>query len=158
MLKKREDSEVQMSAADFAKFNQNLFFDPTLPPDEFLLPPPSPQLLITPGELRETLQKNFKANKSTGLSKVPLQLLKHLGGGSVACFANFLNNSAVKQLPPASWRCSKVVPLYKGAGDPSDFNNYRSIAVTPPFTKIFMSIMNKRLTNHAEKNGLHAPT
>jgi hypothetical protein len=55
MLKRKEDSEVQMSAEDFATFNQKLFFDPNLPQDEFLLPPPSPQLLFTPGEVAETL-------------------------------------------------------------------------------------------------------
>lgn len=37
-------------------------------------------------------------------------------------------------------------------------DNYRSIAVTPPFTKIFMSIMNQRLTTVAKDNNLHAPT
>ena len=37
-------------------------------------------------------------------------------------------------------------------------NNYRSIAITPPFTKVFMSVMNRRLTMFAEENELHAPT
>jgi hypothetical protein len=57
-----------------------------------------------------------------------------------------------------SWRESKVVPLYKGMGDRSDSNNYRSIAVTPPFAKLFMSIMNQRLTKVAVEKQLHAPT
>jgi hypothetical protein len=37
-------------------------------------------------------------------------------------------------------------------------NNYRSIAIPPPFTKILMAIINQRLTTHAEENNLHAPT
>ena len=36
-------------------------------------------------------------------------------------------------------------------------NNYRSIAVTPPFTKLFMSVMNQRLTAVATDKELHAP-
>ena len=60
----------------------------------------------------------------------------------MAVLADFLSVSAIQQLAPVSWRETKVVPLYKGAGDKCDCNNYRSIAVTPPFTKIFMSIMN----------------
>jgi hypothetical protein len=72
--------------------------------------------------------------------------------------ADFLNDSAIQQLPPASWRSSKVIPLYKGAGDPADFNNYRSIAVTPPFAKLLMAVINRRLTVFAEENDLHAPT
>ena len=48
--------------------------------------------------------------------------------------------------------------MYKGKGDPNDFNNYRSIAITPPFTKVFMSVINRRLTDYAEAHGKHAPT
>lgn len=51
-----------------------------------------------------------------------------------------------------------MVPLYKGTGDVADFHNYRSIAVTPPFAKLFMAIMSRRLTVHAHEHGLHAPT
>ncbi len=107
---------------------------------------------IGPGELGEVLERYFKANKSSGLSPLPLQLLKHLGAGGVVGLCTFLNNSAVRQLAPQSWRDTKVVPLYKGKGDKTDMNNYRSIAITPPFTKVFMSVMNRRLTQYAEEN------
>jgi hypothetical protein len=73
---------------------------------------------------------------------MPLQCLKWLGASSIEVLAEFLNVSAIKQLAPAAWRETKVVPLYKGNGDKQDCNNYRSIAVTPPFCKLFMSIMN----------------
>lgn len=42
------------------------------------------------------------------------------------------------------------MPLYKGKGDVQDMHNYRSIAITPPFTKVFMSVINRRLTVFAE--------
>ena len=58
----------------------------------------------------------------------------------------FLNKSAIDNIPPTTWRESKITSLYKNKGNPADPNNYRSLAVTPPFTKIFMAIMNKRLT------------
>lgn len=35
-----------------------------------------------------------------------------------------------------------MTPLYKGKGDADSYNNYRSIAVTPPFAKLFMSVIN----------------
>ena len=38
------------------------------------------------------------------------------------------------------------MPLYKGQGDINNFNNYRSIAIIPPFAKLFMAVMNARLT------------
>jgi hypothetical protein len=46
------------------------------------------------------------------------------------------------------------VPLYKGDGDKMDCNNYRSIAVSPPMAKLFMAIVNRRLTKIAEDNQL----
>jgi hypothetical protein len=51
-----------------------------------------------------------------------------------------------------------VVPLYKGDGNVLDCNNYRSIAVSPPFAKLLMSIINQRITNFADENQLLAPT
>jgi hypothetical protein len=63
--------------------------------------------------------------------------------------AEFLNVSAIDQLSPTTWRETKVVPLYKGDGPTSDPANYRSIAITPPFAKMFMAVMNRRLTKKA---------
>jgi hypothetical protein len=51
-----------------------------------------------------------------------------------------------------------VVPLYKGEGNKRDCNNYRSIAVSPPFTKLLMSVLNQRLTQEADRLNLVAPT
>ena len=72
--------------------------------------------------------------------------------------ATFMNESVVDQLPPASWRATKVVPLYKGKGPRNEPENYRSIAITPPFTNLFMAVVNKRLTIKATELKLHAPT
>jgi hypothetical protein len=97
---------------------------------------------IDPFELSSVLTLNFKADKSSGLSQMPLHLLKHMGPEGTACLAELLNVSAINQLPPKSWRTSKVTPLYKGKGDMTLPDNYRSIAVTP----------------HAKAANLHAPT
>jgi hypothetical protein len=72
--------------------------------------------------------------------------------------ATFMNESAVEQLSPQSWREAKVVPLYKGVGITTDPTNYRSIAITPPFAKLYMAVVNKRLTDEATELDLHAPT
>jgi hypothetical protein len=48
--------------------------------------------------------------------------------------------------------------LYKGKGPATDPENYRSIAITPPFAKLFMAVVNKRLTIEANARDLHAPT
>jgi hypothetical protein len=66
-----------------------------LPPDVFLAPPESPELLLTVEEVGETLADHFKANKSTGLSQMPLQCLKWLGAGSIEVLTEFFNVSAI---------------------------------------------------------------
>lgn len=38
---------------------------------------------------------HFKANKSSGLSPLPLQLLKHMGRAGIEALAEFFNVSAI---------------------------------------------------------------
>ena len=142
----------------FAEFNQRLFHDPSIP-EATHIPLDSPDSqAVTVFELKEVLSQHFKANKSSGSSYMPLQVLKFLGRKNFKTLAHFLTDSSIRQVAPQSWRDTSVTPLYKGSGDSTDMNNYRSIAVTPPFTKLFMSIMTLRLTDHARVHDLHAPT
>ena len=158
MFQRGKQTATSLDLHKFADFNTQLFADASAEPDQFKSPQNVKAAAIGPEELRNVLEKHFKANRSSGLSAMPLQLLKHLSGSCMEEMASFLNNSAIEQLAPRSWRCTKVVPLYKGSGDENDMNNYRSIAITPPFTKLFMSVMNRRLTEYAEAKDLHAPT
>jgi Reverse transcriptase (RNA-dependent DNA polymerase) len=48
--------------------------------------------------------------------------------------------------------------LYKGKGNAADPENYRSIAIPPPFAKVLMATINARLTTTADILNLHAPT
>jgi len=51
---------------------------------------------------------------------------------------------------------TKVVhALFKG-GDASKFDNYRGITVRPILTKLFVMILDKRLSEWAEQHGLRA--
>jgi hypothetical protein len=81
-----------------------------------------------------------------------------MGPAGVSCLALLLNCSAIDQLAPTLWRTSKITPLYKGKGDATLPENYRSIAVAPPLSKLFMAVMNRRLTEEAVSKNLHAPT
>ena len=81
-----------------------------------------------------------------------------MGTAGIGSLATFLNESAIATAPPDSWKTAKVIPLYKGKGDASLPENYRSIAITPPLSKFFMAVMNNRLTTEATNKKLHAPT
>jgi hypothetical protein len=81
-----------------------------------------------------------------------------MGTAGIGSLATFLNESAIATAPPNSWKTAKVIPLYKGKGDASLPENYQSIAITPPLSKVFMAVMNNRLTTEATNKKLHAPT
>jgi hypothetical protein len=89
---------------------------------------------------------------------LPLQLIKHLSTQGIAILTEFLNVTAIDNEPPKSWREAKIVPIFKHKGHTSDPNNYRSIAINPPFAKLFMATINRRLTRIAKEQNLHAPT
>ncbi len=71
-------------------------------------------------------------------------------------FAPFLTSAATEWLPSADWRKLKVTPVYKGTGDPTSCDNYRSIAVMPPFAKLVMSWVNSRLESISSDRGLRS--
>jgi hypothetical protein len=158
MFKKQDTNTHTIDTTAFAHFNQTLFHDPSIPPTSFQPLEDPDNHRITPEEIIHTTKHHFRANKSSGLSPLPLQILKHFGPKAAAPLATFLTTSAITAEPPQTWRNTKIIPLYKGKGATSDMNNYRSIAIPPPFTKLFMAIINQRLTNHAEDHNIHAPT
>lgn len=158
MFKKEDHNQHKLDHQAFATFNQQLFHDPTIPPDHFSHLQVPEDHIITAEELTHVTAKHFHANKSSGLSPLPLQLIKHIGPAGNIPMARFLNESAIFNHAPQTWRNSKIIPLYKNKGSPEDMNNYRSIAIPPPFTKILMATINQRITHHAETNHLHAPT
>jgi hypothetical protein len=158
MLKQRDQGDSPIPIGAFTTFNKEIFFDEEIKPDRYspLLDPTSH--LITKDELSYILEKKFKATKSRGHSILPPHLLKFMGPAGIGSFAHFLNTSAITSAPPQSWRTAKIVPLYKGKGDATKPENYRSIAITPPIAKVFMATMNHRLTTLANAMDLHAPT
>jgi hypothetical protein len=51
---------------------------------------------ITATEVKQVLELHFNANKSTGLSSLPLQCLKWMGAQAHPTIADFLNKSAIE--------------------------------------------------------------
>ena len=81
-----------------------------------------------------------------------------MGEEALPTLAEFLSDSAITRDPPQTWTDTKVVPLYKGKGPLGDYNNFRSIAISHPFAKLFMSVINQRLTSLGIELDAHAPT
>jgi hypothetical protein len=83
MFKSRAVADVSIDAEKFAEFNQQLFYNPDITPDVFADPHATEADMITQAELSQVLTQHFKANKSSGLSELPLQCLKFLAKASV---------------------------------------------------------------------------
>jgi hypothetical protein len=84
-----------MTIAEFTKFNESIFYNPTITPDTFTPLTDSHTHHITTAELTNVLNHHFKADKSSGLSPMPLHLLKHMGPAGIKCLAQLFNTSAI---------------------------------------------------------------
>ncbi len=100
LLCKSRSSTVGVSAKQYAEFNQKLFFDESIQSDSFVLPDDLEKAKITTTEVKYVLESHFQANKSTGLSCLPLQCLKWMGKQAHPAITDFLNKSAIEQLAP----------------------------------------------------------
>jgi hypothetical protein len=146
MLKPSQTQNQDIPVAAMIEHNKKVFWNENGEEEEYTPVNNKEKNYITEEELKATLRDHYKANKSSGLSSMPLQLLKHLGTEGITLVTDFLNKSAIDNKPPTTWRESKITPIYKNKGNAADPSNYRSLAITPPFTKLFMAIMNRRLT------------
>jgi hypothetical protein len=72
MLKRKEDNKTELLLPAFKKFNESIFYDDTIPQDTFTPLNDTQANCITTEELNTVLQHHFKANKSSGLSAMPL--------------------------------------------------------------------------------------
>jgi hypothetical protein len=95
MLKSKDQDLSALNLNEFTNYNRKLFFDPSLPQEQYTPVNSASIQYITPAELKNTLQHAFKANKSAGISNMPLQILRHMGDKGIACVAGFLNKSAI---------------------------------------------------------------
>ncbi len=57
---------------------------------------------------------------------------------------------------PDAVKSSLITPVFK-KGDKFDPSNYRPIAVGEPLCRLYAAILNSRIVNWAESNGLRAP-
>lgn len=92
---KRRPTDSSLDPALFTKFNQELFHDPLVAPATFrpLFDPSAHK--ISSEEIQITLLHYFKADKSSGSSPLPLQLLKYIGKATHESLAHFLSDSAI---------------------------------------------------------------
>jgi exonuclease III len=104
---------------------------------------------ITGKEVSDTIH-SLKNGKATGEDMIPNEVLKRMGSVLNQTFAILFNKIISNCKYPKSWSTGLICPIYK-KGERDDPNNYRGITITNSISKIFTSIMNKRLTQFLEK-------
>jgi hypothetical protein len=72
MLKRKEEGNAELAPQTFQKHNENIFYNADIPPDAFTPLRNDAANFITQAELTSVIHHHFKANKSSGLSKMPL--------------------------------------------------------------------------------------
>jgi hypothetical protein len=93
---------------------------------------------------------NLNQNVAVGYDAISSKFLKKFKMHLCAPITAFINRSLQQGVFPDCLKIAKVTPIYK-SGKKSDINNYRPISVLTSTSKIFETIILKRMLNHLNK-------
>ena len=103
---------------------------------------------INISEVKQAIN-GLKRGKSTGYDKLAAEIFIDCVDILSPILCNLFNFIFSTSIYPETWTRSIIVPVPK-KGNLNDVNNYRAISLTSIFSKIFSSIINRRLTVWAE--------
>lgn len=111
---------------------------------------------ITIEEVNISLKK-LEQGKANGVDDIPTQLLKYGGDGMSHALCALFNYVLQTEQWPEQWSMGMIYPIYKD-GDRDDLDQYRPITLLCLVSKLFESILNRRIYNYAERHGLLSET
>jgi hypothetical protein len=113
-----------------------------------------PNLLNAPITLDEIAQviNNLPNNKSPGVDGLVYEMYKHASHILLQPLCILFNTILCSGQYPDSWCEAIISPIHK-KGSRNDPSNYRGISLLCTISKIFMKILNNRMTTWAEENG-----
>ena len=117
------------------------------------LPPPQTQNFIFPNITLDLIQntlKEMKSKKSFGKDNISTFLLKEIMNIIVIPVEFLFNISLRTGYIPPSYKCAKIVPIFKG-GNKSEFCNYRPISLLSSFGKLLEKIIAKQMLRYCKK-------
>ena len=97
--------------------------------------------------------QKLKNRKSAGPDSIISELYKHSCDQVVDFFIKLFNTLFDRGIFPSNWTESVVLPLYK-KGDVNNPNNYRGISVSDVSSKLFSTIINRRLQEWVQDNNI----
>ena len=105
---------------------------------------------ITSNEIYEAIAK-ASINKASGPDQISNEMLKCSSHILIEQLLLLFNDILDSGIFPQSWRLSFLTPVFK-KGDRNDANNYRGIAISSCLGKVFLSIINKRISTFLENS------
>jgi hypothetical protein len=133
------------------------------PPSAPLLPAPLQSAPAShqdfePLQPEEVVQAMNDVNRTSaaGPDGIPPRLMcqTFATGPAFEFLFNLLVMCLVLAYVPLQWREAVLFALYKGSGDPCDPNNYRAIALTSSFGKLYERVLLQRLLRWLKKSRL----
>ena len=95
--------------------------------------------------------RGLKANKTTGLDKIPAKILK-LSASIVALSLTYIVNlSLAKGMYIDDWKRARVTPIFK-SGDRRQCANYRPISILPAVSKVFEKEVFRQVCSYLTEN------
>lgn len=106
---------------------------------------------ITAPEILKCIQL-LKTNKSSGLDDILNEYIKYSQNKLMPLYLKIFNIILDTGIIPTEWSKGAIIPIYKLKGDPSDPENYRPITLLSCLSKLFTSILEKRLSIFLNEN------
>lgn len=98
----------------------------------------------------DTIIRGLNNAKSSDIYGINVELLKRTSFAIVEPLSLIINSCFQSGIYPDKLKTSKITPIFK-KGDAADPNNYRPIAITPAFSKIFETAIKTRMLGFLEK-------
>ena len=106
---------------------------------------------ISMDELTETIGTTVPDESSVGLDGISKEMILYLPSSIILFLLVLLNKCWMTGIIPSKWKSSIIVPIHKFGLPPSVINSYRPISLTSNISKLFESILLKRLTHFCDK-------
>ena len=113
-------------------------------------------LLFKQAIISPNVARGLKANKTTGLDKIPPKTLK-LSASTVAPSLTYIFNlSLALGIYIDDWKRARVTPIFK-SGDRRQCANYRPISILPAVSKVFEKEVFRQVNGYLTENCILSP-